>query len=301
MQVYLSKPDEIFRQANTSTRKRNFKLWIATQIFVRSNPRKYAYLANYYLRWVDDKIDNPDICITDKQVFLSRQYMLLESFINNKSTELNDFEENYLYYLVKYSKDNNRTDIINLIKTNLDAFALDIHRLENGGSFTFNELHQYLNLLLPPVYFLTIIFTLPKFKIKNQMFVGKFFYYVLSLRDFTEDLNAGYINVCKEDIIKYKINLENISEDSNLVEWAKELYKETLNILNEELEILHQAPLLVRMLWFPGFVDQYMDLIIIKKNGFRITAEQKTSFISKVKIFIEASIKGLKMFKIVFL
>lgn len=301
MQDYFSKPQQVFRQANVSTRKRNFKLWIAAQIFVRAHPRKHAYLANYYLRWVDDIIDNPNISIKEKEGFLSRQYMILECFTNNKLIELNNFEENCLFYLVKYSKDNDRTDIINLIKTNLDAFALDIHRLKNGGSFTLNELQIYLNLLLPPVYFLTMVFTLPKFKIKNKLFVGKFFYFVLSLRDFNEDLTAGYINVCKEDLIKYRINPNNIMEEPNLVEWARDQYIEILKILYEELDILHQAPLLVKMLWFPGFVDQYMDLLIIREKDFIITTETKIRYISKIMIFIKAMIEGIKMFKKVFL
>lgn len=301
MQVYLSKPKEVFRQANVSTRKRNFKLWIATQIFVRNHPRKHAYLANYYLRWVDDKIDNPNISIIDKEEFLSRQYMILKCFANNNLIALNSFEENYLFYLVKYSKDNDRTDIIKLIETNLDAFALDIHRLKNGGSFSKDELQHYLNLSLPPVFYLTIIFIYPKTRIKIQKFVGRFFYFVLLLRDFLEDLNAGYINVCKEDLFKYKINPNYIAKDPNLVHWAKDIYKEILKILYEELEILHHAPLLVKMLWFPGFVDQYMDLLIIKEKNFIITTEMKISYISKIMIFIKAMIEGLKMFKKVFL
>ena len=301
MKYNIAKPDKVFKAANIATRKRNFKLWIATQILVRKKQRRYAYISNFYLRWVDDIIDSPTIIISEKEKFLTRQYHLLESFVNISEVELISFEENYLYYIISYAKENNRHDIINYFKINFDAFALDIHRLRHGGNFTRQELEQYISLLLKPVFNLTISFILPNMVIpKNQDFIGKFFYYVLSLRDFTEDLEAGYINICKEDVTKYKINLKDICNDSNLFKWAEESYPEILAILNKEMEILSGMPLLVRILWFPGLVDQNKDLIRIKYYNFKIGHELRREFLGEIRIVFLAIIQGFYIMKKVF-
>jgi len=301
MKYNLAKPEEVFKAANIATRKRHFKLWIATQILVRKKQRRYAYISNFYLRWVDDIIDSPTLIISEKEKFLTRQRHLLEGFVNLNEVVLNYFEENYLYYIISYAKENNRHDIISYFRINFDAFALDIHRLKHGGNFTKQELEQYMSLLLMPVFNLTVSFILPDVEIpKNQHFIGRFFYYVLSLRDFCEDLDVGFVNICKEDVTKYKINLNDIRNDSNLFKWAEESYPEILAILNKELEILSGMSLLVRILWFPSLVDQNKDLIRIKYYNFKIGHELRREFPGEIQIVFLAIIQGFYMMKRVF-
>jgi hypothetical protein len=293
---------EVTNHASNSTRKRHLKLWLITHILVRKKYRRYGYLVNAYMRWADDIIDNPRIDITAKELFLQRQYLLIEDFIKDDNSELNYFEENYLFHVVQFAKETKRIDYITYIRINLNAFALDINRLKNEGNFSVHELEQYLDLLLTPVFFFTRCFVAPNSIVRNsKYFVGKFFYYVLSLRDFVEDLNAGYINVCKEDVNKYSINLKDIHNDPNLFTWVKELYPKIVQILDEELQILREMPLLIKFIWFPGFIDQYGDLVRIRLYAYEIIHERKTKWYLEIHAVCLMIIKTFEMTKKIFL
>ncbi len=179
---------------------------------------------------------------------------------------------------------------------------MDAQRLYNNGIFTGNELNEYLDKVVVPVFNLTYYFLLPKVKIrKSDKYIGRFIWRVLILRDFFEDVDSGYINISKEEIEKYNLNLRHIKKDNNRMDWMKDKYPECLTILNEDILVFNSMPLKIKLFWSPIYPFMIYDIIRIKMYDYNFGVKHKKEFKKEVKIYLQSISLSIKFFFKIFL
>ena len=294
--------NELIKIAEQLTRKRSSKLWVVTRILVSKKYRGYGHLVHMYLRWVDDIIDNPNISVAEKENFVHRQLKLMADISRLDEIKIEDMNEACLFFLNKYATENRRADIITYLKINFQAAMLDIHRLRNEGNFTSAEEEEYVTKLVSPVFFLTVCFISPKLIInENANHIGEFFYYSLSFKDFDEDMAAGFLNICKEDIIKYNVDAKNIFFDSNRFQWAKDRYPMIMKKMYDELKILRRMPFKVKLFWSPAYINVYRYLTRVKIYNYHFGFEIKKSLSQELKILISTLKMSFTVIRKVFL
>jgi hypothetical protein len=255
-------------------------------LLVPKTSRKLGYLCFNYLKWVDDFVDNPMNNKNDKLEFVENQLMLISDLSAGKEVELKSNEENFLYHFIKYSDSINNHELIKELRTSVESIEMDALRLNNNGIFSANELNQYLDKVVRPVFNLTYYLLYPSVNILTENeYVGKFIWKVLILRDFFEDIDSGYINISGEDIEKYNLDVNNIKNDINRIEWMKDKYPESVAILAEDVEIFRSMPLKIRLFWSPIYPFMIYELLRIKIYDYKFGEKHKKNFERELKVY----------------
>ncbi|HSP89078.1 MAG TPA: squalene/phytoene synthase family protein [Ignavibacteriaceae bacterium] len=290
-----------FKISNSYTRKRSIKFWIIAHLLIPREGRKYVYMCFNYLKWVDDFVDNPGIDKSDKLNFIENQLHLLSNLSKGDKVDLKSNEEYFLYYLIQYANSIINYDLIKEIRNSVESIQMDVNRLFKDGIFSFSQLNQYIDKLNRPVFNLTCIFLLPSVKIpENNKYVGKFVWKVLILRDFFEDLDSGYINISREEIEKYNLNIFDLKNDGNRFNWMKDKFSEYLNVLNEDIMIFKSIPLKVKLFWIPIYPQMIYELLKIKNYDYRFGIKHKRYFIKELKVYFQTFLLSIKFLARVF-
>lgn len=285
---YLSK-EESFRFCSTFTRKRSWKLWLMTQLMMSNESRNYIYLCHTYLRWVDDFVDDPQKTIEDKQRFILDQKQVFQVLRSNKEVEFNSKEEMFLFYLLERSLSGNDNVLVENVYNVLEGIHRDVYRLENDGIFLNDKLIEYID--LQSKTFSTIInhFLMPSFKPQPDMdYVGRFYWYALTVRDFLDDLDSGYINISREDLGIYNLNYQKLKDDKNRFRWMEDKYQFIMQLLEKEKFVLKSYPMKLKAFWVPGYISLLIELVRIKEYGYIIGEKINKRFFREIKVFLEA-------------
>ena len=279
------------------TRKHAIKLWCIARLLIPKTRSKYLYLCFNYLKWVDDFVDSPDNDKYKKMEFVESQLKLITDLSNSKEVELKSNEEHFLYHYIKYANSINNNDLIYEVKNSIESIRMDAVRLQKSGIFSSDELHQYLDKVVRPVFNLTYYFLLPSAKIlENDKYIGRFVWRVLILRDFFEDVDSGYINISGEDIEKYNLDINNLKKDINRINWMKDKYPECMTILNEDVSIFKSMPLKIKLFWSPIYPLMIYELIRIKIYDYNFGEKLKKGFLRELKVYSQSfwlSIKAI--------
>ena len=282
---------EAFNLSRRYTRKRAPKLWLISYLLMSKEKRKYVFLCFSYLRWVDDFVDNP---VNNKKLeFVENQLNLITALTQSKDIEFESIkeklkyqEEFFLYYCIHFAKSIDNISLIYEGRRNIEAIRMDAVRLVNGGLFSDEELNQYIEKLVSPIFNLSYYLFYPSINISgNNQYLGRFLQYVLMLRDFFEDLDSGYINVTREEIEKYNLEANNIKTDKNRFLWAEDKYSECIRILKEDINIFRNLPLKLKFFWSPIYPYIIYDMIKIKFYDFNFGLKNKKVFSKEVKVF----------------
>lgn len=277
---------ELFKSANKFTRKKLLKFWFSTKIMVSRDSRNYGNLCHRYLRWVDDFVDDMDIGLREKKEFMKSQLLLLHTIENAENFEIHQVEEFDLYYLVQFALETKRELIIDEVKNTLKGLQNDVDRLGNDGVFTEKELKELIRLQSESFCKMVNHFLLPSYSIPNKkIFDGAFFWYVLAVRDFNEDINAGFINISREEIEKFKLNVENLVEDERLHNWLKYKYPYIINLLERDKVTLKSFPIKLKFFWVPGYFSFLYELIRVKEYGFKFGKEVENEVMKEISVF----------------
>ena len=298
---------EAVKKSRRNTLKRAPKLWLISHLLFSREKRKYVYLCFSYLRWIDDFVDNP--FNNGKVEFIENQLNLINNLTKSDSEEFRPIkerlehpEEIFLSYCVDYAKSICNYNLIYEGRRNIEAMKMDALRLGCRGLFSNEELDRYIEKLVSPIFNLSCYLFFPSIKIRNNdKYLGKFLQYVLMLRDFDEDLNSGYINLTREEIDKYHLDINNLENDKNRFNWARDKYYESIKILNEEINIFRSLPLKLKLFWSPIYPYMIFELNKIKFYDFDFGTKKRKIFFKELKIFFASVSLTLKVYKSIFL
>ena len=286
----------------TSTRKRAFKLWLYAHLFTGPKKRKYIYLIHIYFRWLDDFIDNPKNSPLSKKNLINRQRELLQKIISGYVVKLNFTEENCLFYFVEFLMKKNEICMTKYLDNLFKVFEMDISRVENDGIFSESELKEYLTLQNESFFRIFSIFVpRPKSQKEIEGYIGLFPWHVLSLRDFEEDVESGFINICREDINKFNLDVINIMTDSNRFYWLKENYPKILGILEKEISIMNKMPSVIKIAWGLSYIHLNWEFNRLKYYDYKFGVTLKKDLVREFKVMTSTTWLGFQIFVKVFL
>ena len=307
----LSKPEISLNEASgiagTISRKRAPKLWLISHLMIPNEKRKYVFLSFSYLRWVDDFVDNP--FNIGKLEFVENQLKLLSVLTKSNLSEyellkerISNENEFFLYYCIRYAKLAGNCNPVYEGKRNLEAIKMDAARLQKQGIFTSEELNFYIDKLVGSIFNLSYYLFYPSMKIKeDNSYLGRFLQQVLMLRDFFEDLDSGYINISREDVEKYNIDINNIREDKNLISLMIDKYNECFKILEDDIKVLKSLPIKLKLFWHPIYPYMISELIRIKIYDYNFGVIYKKLFFKEIRLYMESFWTVMKFyFKVVF-
>jgi phytoene/squalene synthetase len=291
-----------FRLAENLARKRSPKAWLTLSLLIPRARLKYLFLCYAYLRWVDDVIDNNAVGKDEKKKFIDEQIELLLSISNKKNVILKTNQEAFLYYFISFAIINNKLQLLNELEKMLGAMKMDVQRLENHGIFSMSHLSSYISFQTEAMFELAHLFLLPDDKYDGMYKkLGEFFWYAAALRDFKKDLECGYINISKEDLNNYEIDIEHYNEDENLKKWLKDRVALLFRLLESEVKILNDMPFKIRLFWSIAYPFYLHKIIKIKMYGYTFDYEAKFNFLKEIKSVMAALTLGIgTILKIVF-
>jgi len=282
-----------FRRAENIARKRSGKAWLMANLLVPRSRRGYLFLCYAYLRWVDNFVDNTEKSFNEKKDFIENQINLIDSICSYKNPDLNSTEETYLYYFLNFSFQNKKESLVEDLRNMISAMRMDVYRLRCEGIFSEKELSCYISLLNKSMFGITDAFLLAdKGSNTDYKNLGKLLWYAGILRDFFEDLECGYINISREDIDKYSINIRNAGEDENLNKWLKDKVPEILNLLENEVSLLKSMPFRVRLFWSFAYPFYLHKILRIKVYNFSYNYLSKKNLIYEIRSYLKAACKG---------
>jgi len=208
-----------------------FGYW-SSQIFFPQDRRMILFLLYAYFRWVDDTVDKPGFNFDFNHKFIYRQTKIVQAWYMGESAVLseNPFEAMAATAIKKDKKDGSQLQ--SMILGFLEAITWDIER--RNKIVKQSELDRY-SLLLGRSYSEGLLYGLklnpckPIFRIPKTI-CGIAAHWSHLLRDLSEDLKLGYINISDDDIKKYSINLQN---HQTLLPWIREKCYRTLDMFAE--------------------------------------------------------------------
>jgi phytoene/squalene synthetase len=234
---------EVFKKTREIALSKEFKATIILDIIVEKKRRNYLNLVFAYLRWVDDTVDNPKIPVEFKIEFINRQKEIIKELLDENEIEYKTNEEFYISYLIRYSKQYESPQLIEEINNMVEAISWDVERLKKDGIFCDTDLQKYINTMAKSLFNILNIFLLPaRSNFNPLLYLGKFTANAQMLRDLLEDFDAGFINISREDIAKYKLNPKELKKDIHIKEWLKEKIPNLMQILNEETKTSWKVP-----------------------------------------------------------
>lgn len=290
------------RIAENIARKRSSKAWLMANLLIPRDRSRYLFLCYAYLRWVDNIIDDKTRDLNERKKFIEDQKKLLLSLSSKRDVKIDSIEEAFLYYFIEYALKHENFYLITELGNMVDALIMDVFRLEKDGIFSEKELASYIAILNKSMFSLVQNFLIPNNSLEiNYGTLGQFLWYAGTFRDFFKDLDSGYINISREDIINYKINISNMLEQGNVHKWLKNKIPALLKIFNEEILILKSMPIKIKLFWSFAYPFYLHKIIRIKTYGYNFNYISKKSFIKEMQAYLFTLNIGIKtVFKIQF-
>lgn len=208
-----------------------FGYW-SSRVFFSQDRRKILFLLYAYFRWVDDTVDKPDFNLDFNHEFIHRQTTIIQAWYMGESAVLSEnLFETMAATAIKEDKKNG-SQLQSMITGFLEAIAWDVERRNKIVNQI--ELDRY-SLLLGRSYSEGLLYGLKLNPCESTYSTPKTLCGVAAhwshlLRDLSEDLKLGYINISDDDIKQYSINLKN---SQTLLPWIREKCCRTLDMFAE--------------------------------------------------------------------
>lgn len=279
--------------------KANFLL----NLGIEKSRGKYLKLCFSYLRWADDIVDNPQITVLDKRIFINRQLKLISDYANNIFIPIEKTEETFLYYFIQYALSIENTIIINSVGLMVEALEMDVRRTEGEGIFSESEMRTYIYKMSKAFFDVTSSFILPEGDYPyHNIVLTRASTKILMIRDLVEDIEHGYINITREQLDFYKLSISNLQHNNNLKLYFADEINTMFNILFDEAKIIKRFPMRVKLFNYYNQIYYLPKIFRLKTAGFNpfITANE-LSFVDITKVYLSTAFVCIKLFRIEFL
>lgn len=291
-----------FTSAENIAKSKSPKAKFILDLITPKKDRGYLNLCYAYLRWVDDYVDNPKIDNTNKLEFISRQKTLCEKFKYRILDDRLSYEECFLFYFVCYTVDNNKLFLHTALSEMLDSIAMDAKRLAANGIYTSKEMQVYIDKNTKAFFTLITSFVEPNNSlVSSNIFVGKFTTKLFMLRDFMEDVKRGYVNISKEDLKSYRIDISNLRDSEALKKWTEEEFQSLIKLLYEESLVIKTFSLKLKVFNYYSQIYYLPKICRIAANGFDIIkTRNRHNLITEIRTYLFSVKLAVKVFIIEF-
>lgn len=196
----------------------NWVTFLLARLYLRKDDQYYSYLLYSYLRSADDFVDEKDASESEKKQFVHRQQKIIKSLYENCNIDANPLISRIVKYDLK-----NGCKLKPCIFRMLKIFEFDANRKNKLVSS--EELKNYSVNLATAYTQLLLYFTEPRYEYQREdALLAHACHLAHMLRDFKEDQRLGYINISKEEIAQYNIQLNKIP-DEGFQEWLRDRIK----------------------------------------------------------------------------
>ena len=278
--------------------KANFLLYIG----VKKSRGKYLKLCFAYLRWVDDIVDNPQFPVSHKRNFINRQLKLISDYSNNIFTSVEGIEESFLFYFFQYGKEQGNEVIINSVRLMIEGLEMDVQRTKRDGIFSEVEMKTYISKMSKSFFDVTACFILPEDKYPFiDTLVTTASTKIWMIRDLQEDYNLGYINITRENLLRYSININNLPHSDNLKKYLCDEINDIIELLMIEAKIIKQFPMRLKLFNYYTQIYYLPKIFRVKAYGYHpIRVDDHRKIKCKVAAYLLTIRFSLKLFLIEF-
>lgn len=293
-----------FEEARIIAKNTSPKATFILDRFVSKDKREYLNLCYAYLRWVDDFIDDPEIPLSEKRTFANRQKSLIESYKNNFIHKPRTIEEYFLYYFIEFAVKNDSDVLIDSVYQMVDTISWDIDRLEEDGAFTKEQLNNYINIQSESFFNILYFFSTEKGSRKhlnNYSSILNTMTRLYMIRDLKEDIDTGFINISKEDIMSYNLDINNLKTDKNLSLWIEDQIRDIINALYDESTKLKMIPIKMRIFHFYSNFYYLPKIIRYKVYGYYVGSHDNRNAFKEMETFWQSFLISLKLFNNIFI
>lgn len=249
----------------------NWVTFLLAKLCLRRDDRYISYLLYSYLRSVDDFVDEKDGSNDLRKKFVLEQQKTVNNLYNN------DRKSNTLIgRIIDYDRSNDCRLKPCILKM-LEIFEFDVSR---RNKFVSSEKLENYSVNLGSAYTQVLLnFVEPGYKYQHaDSLLAHACHLAHMLRDFKEDIDLGYINLSKEEIKRYGIELNRIS-DPNLKIWLKDKIKLIKEHFTKGKTALDKNPILRIKLMGYLYCFRYETVIQqIEEGGYRLKDEYPMRF-----------------------
>ncbi len=207
--------DKILYKAMKISKKENKLAYSLAKNVVTKRMGKIAFLIYYFLRWVDDTLDQGRLSKRDKLQFLRKEKKVIEDIFRGKQfPNLNEYETGIILM-----KKLDRRVAVKMKKYVLDNYLLAFEtELKRPKIVTKEWLSKYTYYVGGSFANIGILVLNPDVNVKIMNGISKTAASASDLthflRDFRKDIKNNRINISKEDIKRFKIRIEEIDRNS---------------------------------------------------------------------------------------
>lgn len=267
---------------------------------VDSSIRNYLNLCFTYLRFADNFIDHPATPVCEKRKFIDEQkkiISLLKSGNYPRNINTNKMEEACLFYFSDYAIKSNNLILIEALQKMICALEMDVCRLEDSGIFSNDEFDRYIKLMSKSLHnILHIFFVSDPHYLSEEFYLNVFTANAQMIRDMEEDINAGFINISREDIEHYNLNTADLKKDKNISVWLEGRVNYLWNILYAEAARLKCSPFKIRIFIYYSLIYYMTWIVRAEVYDYNIQAYTKKNFSGEIKSYLIAFIKSIEIF-----
>jgi phytoene/squalene synthetase len=207
--------------AREITRIGSKQTYYTAKLLVDGDLEQDCYRAYAYFRWVDDYIDDVAMSQEERVSFIDRQSLIVSQLYNGNSPKRLDQKETIIRDLIQQNRDPS-SGLRSFIDNFLAILKFDAQR--KGKLITQADLDWYTNTLGVSVtdciqYFIHNGHEYPKGE--SQYLAASAAHITHMLRDLSEDLSNGFINVPREYLEKHNLDSSQL-DPSKLRDWVKQ-------------------------------------------------------------------------------
>lgn len=295
--------DDAVKAADKILTEKNPKVKRITRLMISSQIRPYVIFCYYYLRWVDDFIDNNINPLDKKKIFFSNQTSLINSIAKSENFELNNPEEYFLLYFMKFALAQNTRLLIDSFILMMKTIGDDIKRLEKKGIFPDKEKQKYMDDNTKSLFNIVVFFVQPKSasRFQNKYNCIKTLVHILFIKDLAEDFSSGYINISSEEIERYHLNSNNLPEDPKLAVWYKDTFAQFNKVLKKDAALVRKLSLKLKLFWFWLFPYCIHKMNRLKIYDYNPNIYLNRNLVKEARIYSLTILAAIKYFYIIFM
>ncbi len=258
------------RLARAITRKESLQSYLTMKLLVDKDLVEDSYRAYAYFRWADDTVDKVSASNEERGAFIGGQRRLIEALYRGETPEGLDGMEAMVADLVRNDRGPN-SRLRSYIENFLWVIEFDAER--NGRRITGPELREYSDRLAIAVtdailYFIGNGHAYPENDYRTA--AARAAHVVHMLRDYQDDLPAGYWNIPREVLDAHGIGPEDIDHPA-FREWVRSRVAEAREDFRQGKAYIDRLDVFRTKLaatWYCARFEHLLDAI--EADGFRL-------------------------------